>query len=136
MSLEVKMLKRIEDDVRMKLDEIKEAQAKPKKNPQNKLKALKEQLRRLEVVYMAGNKSDDDYIKESIIIKSQIKEEELKAENNHTEEDATHLQAFLDSDFKNTYNDFTQEEKKAFWQGIIKTVHFDGKEIKSVELYF
>ena len=44
----------------------------PKKKPKSKLPALKEKLRRLNVMYLAGNISDDDYLKEDAELKAQI----------------------------------------------------------------
>lgn len=85
---------------------------------------------------MSGNKSDEDYISESIAINNKIKEAEKEAANVPAESDIASLQAFLDSDFKNKYNDLTREEKKVFWGGLVKAVHLEGKEIKSVELFF
>ena len=134
---EKKMLARIEKEVRDKITEIEEERAKGKTNAaQNRLKSLREQLRRLEVVYMSGNKSDEDYISESILINSKIKEAELELKKDPAESDTSALQAFLDSDFKSRYKDLTREEKKILWSGLVKNVYLEGTEIKSVELFF
>lgn len=133
---EKKMLARIENDVREKIKEIEEARAQPKNTSQKRLKSLKEQLRRLEVVYMSGNKSDDDYIAESMIINSKIREAEAELKNDPTERDTSSLQAFLDSNFKERYAELSREEKKIFWSRLVQEIQMEGKEIKSVELNF
>lgn len=136
MSLEKALLAELEGIVKQKIEEIENERAKPRKKPANNLKALKEQLRRLEIVYMAGNKSDDDYIAESNDIKKKIKAAEEALASDPAEVDVSGLKAFLQSDWRALYDDYTREEKQAFWRGILKEVHFDGKKIKAVELNF
>ena len=51
----------------------------PKPKPRYNLPALREQLRRLEVIYLAGNKSDEEYITEQAEIKALIAKAESEA---------------------------------------------------------
>ena len=104
--------------------------AKPKKKPKSKLPALKEKLRRLNVMYMAGNISDEDYLKEDADLKAQIAKEESKLPP--PERDITPLQELLNTDFESIYKTLDQEEKQRFWRGIIKEVHFKDKDIVGV----
>ena len=69
-------------------------------------------------------------------IKKKIKVAEQEAANDPAEADITGLKEFLASDYKSVYNDFSREEKQSFWRGLIQTIHFDGLEIKSIELRF
>lgn len=105
--------------------------AKPKKKTRSKLPALKERLRRLNVMYMAGNVSDDDYLKEDAELKALI----AKAENEAPppERDVEPLREILNVDFEKIYLTFTQEEKRRFWRGIVKEIVFDGKAIVDVK---
>jgi len=103
---------------------------KPKKKPKSKLPALKEKLRRLNVMYLAGNMSDDDYLKEDAELKAQI----AKAENElpPPERDITPLQELLNTKFEEIYQTFESEEKRRFWRGIIKEIKFDDKDIVDI----
>lgn len=104
--------------------------AKPKKKPKSKLPTLKEKLRRLNVMYMAGNISDEDYLKDDADLKAQIAKAE--SELPPPERDITPLQELLKTNFEEIYKTLDQEEKRRFWRGIIKEVHFKDKDIVDV----
>lgn len=104
--------------------------AKPKKKPKSKLPALKEKLRRLNVMYMAGNISDEDYLKDDAELKAAIAKEESKLPP--PEKDITPLQELLKTNFEEIYDTLDQEEKRRFWRGIIKQIIFDDKDIVDV----
>jgi len=103
---------------------------KPKKKPKSKLPALKEKLRRLNVMYLAGNMSDEDYLKDDAELKAQIAKAE--SELPPPERDITPLQELLKTDFEGIYKTLDQEEKRRFWRGVIKEVHFKDKDIVDV----
>lgn len=105
--------------------------AKPKKKPKSKLPALKEKLRRLNVMYLAGNMPDEEYLKEDADLKAQIAKAE--SELPPPERDITPLQELLKTDFEKIYETLDQEEKRRFWRGIIKEVKFDDKTIVDVD---
>lgn len=106
---------------------------KPKAKPKANTAALKEQLRRLEVVYLAGNKSDEEYLKESKELNDAIK----KAEQEHSEDegnkDLSILQETLEVDFKSMYSTLDDEDKRRFWRTLIKRIYIKGNKITSVE---
>ena len=104
---------------------------KPKPKPKVNIKALKERLRRLNVTYMAGNISDDEYHEQDAEIKGLIAKAEQEAPP--PERDVEPLREILAIDFNAIYKTFTQEEKRRFWRGIIKEVVFDGKDIVDVK---
>lgn len=104
--------------------------AKPKKKPKSKLPALKEKLRRLNVMYLAGNMPDEEYLKEDAELKAQIAKAE--SELPPPERDITPLKELLKTDFEGIYKTLDQEEKRRFWRGIVKQVIFDGKDIVDV----
>lgn len=107
---------------------------KPKKKPKTDVAALKEQLRRLEVVYMAGNKSDEDYLREDRELKELIAKAE--AEGPPPERDLAPLRQLLESDFRSIYKTLDEGERKRFWQNIIKEIHLDPEEKRVKELIF
>lgn len=103
---------------------------KPKKKPKSNLPGLKERLRRLNVMYMAGNMSDADYLKEDAELKLAIAKAESEAPP--PERDITPLHALLKTDFEGIYKTLEAEEKRRFWRSIIKEVKFDDKDIVDV----
>lgn len=103
---------------------------KPKKKPKSNLPALKERLRRLNVMYMAGNVSDEDYLKDDAELKAMIAKAE--SELPPPERDVEPLKELLKTDFENIYKTLDQEEKRRFWRGIIKEVHWNDRDIVDV----
>ena len=113
--------------------EIAKAEAeklKPKKKPQTNIAALKERLRRLNVMYMAGNKSDEEYLKEDAELKALIAKAESEAPP--PDRDVEPLKEILNTDFKTIYETLNQEEKRRFWRGIVKEIVYKDKDIVDV----
>ena len=104
--------------------------AKPRPKPKTNIKELKEKQRRLTVAYMAGNKTDEEYLQEDAELKSLI----AKAEKTAPPEprNIQPLKDLLESDFKSIYESLTEEEKQIFWTKLIKEIKLDGKRIKRV----
>lgn len=112
---------------------VKVERAKPKKKPKTDVSKLKEKLRRLEVVYMAGNKSDEDYISESKELQAAIKRAESETQESIANKDINSLEELLSTDFKTIYQTLDREEKRRFWRTLIKRIYMDGNEIVSVD---
>ena len=128
--IEKYMLKNIRPLMEKEIQEHELEKAKPKKKPKSKLPALKEKLRRLNVMYLAGNMPDEEYLKEDAELKAQIAKAE--SELPPPERDITPLQELLKTDFEGIYKTLDQEEKRRFWRGIVKEVHFQDKDITGV----
>lgn len=103
---------------------------KPKPKPKVDIKGLKERLRRLNVVYMAGNLPDDEY---------HVQEAELKLLISKAEEalppkprDLEPLREVLETDFESLYATFDEDEKQLFWRRLVKEIVLDGREVKRV----
>ena len=110
--------------------EIERLKPRPKSN--GKVAALKERLRRLDVVYMAGNKPDEEYLKEQKEIKDEIKKEEMNEPENAADRDISIMQETLNSDFKTIYKTLDEDDKRSFWRYIIKEIKVQGNEVVSV----
>jgi hypothetical protein len=111
--------------------EIEARKPKNKNTADKKLKALKEQLRRLNIVYMTGNKTDDEYFKEDAELKLAISKAEKELEISRPR-NVDHLKDLLETDFRTMYSGFSPEEKQDFWQDLIKEIKLDGKQISKV----
>lgn len=127
------LLDHIEDMIRDEIAQVEIEKLKPKPKPKTNIPALKEQLRRLEVVYMAGNKTDEEYFKEQKELKDAIKKAEDESPVNPEDRDLTLLKEMLEVDFKSIYKMLSDEDKRRFWRLRIKEIHVKENEIISVD---
>lgn len=112
-----------------------------KKSTQNNKKAdvpkLKERLRRLNIIYMGGNMSDDEYNAQAIELRTAISKAEESLAFDNTPQKLEEIKTMLSGDFESVYNTFTRDEKQRFWRAIIKKVKFKSNgnpyEIESIE---
>lgn len=134
---EIKVEKYLLANVKSELDNfIVEAEArgavKKGKGPEMDIVKINEQMRRLNVVFMSGNMSDDDYIKETAALKAKL-EKAKKEEKKTRPPDVEVLKQFLKSDFEGIYGTLTPEDKRRMWRSIISEIHVEGNEIKSIK---
>ena len=133
---EKQLLERLDEFMRDTIAEV-EIEANAPKNKsvvEKKIKNLKEQLRRLNIVYMAGNKSDEDYFKEDAEIKVELSKAEKEYELNKPR-NVDHLKKLLATDFRTMYAGLEPDEKQEFWQDLIKEIRLDGKTVVKVIFY-
>ena len=128
--LEKQLLTKLEDFLRDEIARVELEQSKPKPKPKTNVKALKEKQRRLTVAYMAGNKSDEEYLKEDAELKALIAKAEATAPPEP--KDVTPLKALLETDFREIYEVLDEEERQRFWQNLIKEIKLDGKKVVDV----
>ena len=99
---------------------------KKSKTKKNDIEKLQEKLRRLNVVFFAGNMTDEEYATQSNAIKNQIiiaQQEESKIERPVNVEA---IKAFLKTDFENMYETLTKEERRTMWRSVIDEILLDG----------
>jgi len=107
-------------------------QAEKKRQPKVKdIVSLNEQLRRLNVVYISGNLSDEEYAAETKRIKSEIEKAKQKDEE-YRPVNTKGLKAFLESDVLATYPSLNKEEQRRLWRSIIQEIHVEGTTVKHV----
>ena len=129
------LLDNLEDLLKAEIARVELERTKPKKKPKTDVSALREKLRRLEVVYMAGNKSDAEYLAETSEIKEQIRKAELEKLEEPDETDIEALKATLETDFRGIYETLDLEDKRRFWRGLIKQIHIKGNNVQSVDFF-
>lgn len=127
------LLDNLEDLLKAEIARVELERTKPKKKPKTDVAALREKLRRLEVVYMAGNKSDAEYLQETAEIKEQIKKAEMETIEDMEEPDIEALKATLETDFRGIYETLEPEDKRRFWRGLIKEIHVKGNNVQAVD---
>lgn len=104
---------------------VKLERVKPKKKPKTNVANLREQLRRLNVAYRAGNMSDDEYIADSKELNQMILKAEAEAKEDPAEKDLTGIQTVLETDFRGIYQDLTPEDRRRFWRSLIDYINLD-----------
>lgn len=127
------LLDRLEDLLKDEITRVEIERKKPKPKPKTNITALKEQLRRLDIVYMAGNKTDDEYLKEQKEIKDAIKKAEDETPACPADRNIDNLKEMLETDFKSIYEDLDVEDKQRFWRTLIKQIHLEGNSVVSVD---
>ena len=111
--------------------EVEANDSKNKSNAERTLKNLKERLRRLNNIYMAGNKSDEEYFKEDAELKLQISKAEKELEEKRPRR-VDHLKDLLETDWQDMYSNLTEEGKQEFWQDLIKEIRLKEKRVIDV----
>lgn len=126
------LLTNIERLLKLEIERVEIEKSKPKPKAKTNISALKERLRRLDVSYMAGNKTDEEYLKEQKEIKQTIAKIEKELPENYEDRDLSHIVEMLNVDFVTIYETLDDEDKRAFWRNIIKEIHVNGNDIVSV----
>lgn len=130
--IEKYLLTNIRNDLEQFVIQAEAEQAQKRRQPKVKdIMSLNEQLRRLNVVYISGNLTDEEYAAETKRIKTEIE----KARNEEEESRPVNVEgikAFLESDVLATYPNLNKEEQRRLWRSIIKEIHVDGTTVKQV----
>ena len=116
--------------VNTEIEKVDLEKRKPRPKPKTNVAALKEQLRRLNVTYMAGTKPDAEYLAEAAELKAAI----AKAENDAppVERDLEPLKQFLDKDFRETYEKLNLEDRRRLWRSVIKEIVVEKNDVKDI----
>ena len=127
------LLDNLDELLREEIARVELERTKPKKKPKTDATALREKLRRLEVVYMAGNKTDAEYLAETAELKEQIRQVEMERLDDPAEIDIDALRATLETDFRGIYETLSQEDRRRFWRGLLREIHVKGNHVQSVD---
>lgn len=134
--LEAYLLDNLEALLEGEIAKIKVEQAKPKKKKKTDVAKLREQLRRLNVAYIAGNKPDEEYLAETKELNEKIKKAEEAERENVANKDTEPWERVLQTDFRGIYEELNLEERRRFWRGLIKQIYVtEEAEVKSVEFF-
>lgn len=122
-------------DMLMK-DEIAKVEiekSKPKPKPKTNIDSLKEKLRRLDVIYMAGNIDDDEYLTQQKELKSAIQKAENMVAQMPENRDVSNIKEMLETDFKSIYHTLDDVDKRRFWRSLIQRIYVKDNSIVSVD---
>ena len=92
--------------------------ADPKPKPKRDKAKINEKIRRLNVIYMSGGKSDEEYSSELADLKAQLS--------------AAELEEILTSDFETIYASLEREEKRRFWLSIVDHLVIEKNRVVDV----
>ena len=126
------LLEHLEELLKLEIKTVEEARRKPQPKHKTDIDNLKEQLRRLDVIFMAGNKTDEEYLKEQKELKDAIRKAESEKPVSIADKDIEFLKEVLNSDFKTVYNTLDAEDRRAFWRYVIKEINVKGNDVVSV----
>lgn len=133
LKIEKWLLKNIRNLMHNEIARVEIEKTKPRPKPKTNVAALKEQLRRLEVVYMTGNKPDEEYIKEQKELNNAIKKAENETPKTDADKDLNMLHEILSTDFESVYKTLSAEDRRRFWRGLINRIYLDGNKISHVD---
>ena len=111
--------------------EVAEKKKQRKPNVQNLVK-LNEQLRRLNVIYIAGNIADEEYVLETKRIKAAI-EKAKKTDGQARPVNLEGLKTFLESNFLSIYDTLSKEDQQCIWRSIIDEIYVEGTTVTGVK---
>lgn len=92
---------------------------------------LKEQLRRLNVIFMAGNISDEEYEAEAKRLKAELAKAQSQEEENRVPNTAL-IKSFLESDFLTIYDTLSKDDQRRVWRSIIKEILVEGTQVTGI----
>lgn len=101
------------------------------KDNTKKLAALKEELKRTNLLFTKGRLEEEEYDKEYARLEKEIK----KLEEEPTKKDITVLKDLSSMDWQTMYKELTDENKQAFWRSIIDRIELDPQNYKKGEEY-
>lgn len=127
------LLNNLAELVKGEIASVELERTKPKAKPKTDVAKLREELRRLNVAYRAGNMSDDEYLSESKDINARIVKASAEAANDPAERNLDELKELLETDFITLYRSLDRADQRRFWRALVKEINVnDNAEITSV----
>lgn len=131
--IEKYLLENIRRDLESYVIQTEAVQAKKPAQPKIRdILKLSEQLRRLNVIFIAGNISDEEYASETKRIKAEI-EKARKSETENRPANLDGLKKLLQSDFLSAYDALPKEDKRRFWRTLIEEIYIDGTNVTGIK---
>ncbi len=134
--LQSDLLQYVQDAVAEQIANIQSVKdARKKKKPRKSNRAsIEAQLDRLDDVYIRSTRmTAEKYEQKKAAILAKLVEEDEPEEKLPELADLQKIQALFDSGVLEMYKDFTPEERREFWRGILVGVLIERKQIKSVD---
>ena len=97
------------------------------------IKKLEDELARVNYRFQKNRMGYDEYDKECERLEGKITK--LKSDLVPQKRDTSHLLELINSDWKTVYHTLTDENKRALWRSIIKSIKKTGKNSYDIEFY-
>ena len=81
---------------------------------------------------MAGNKTDEEYLKEQKELKAAIKKAEDVNPVSRADRDVEYIHKLLEVDFIAIYETLDDDEKRVFWRSLFKEIKVEGNDVVGV----
>lgn len=134
--IEKQLLANIRNDLEQFVVQTDAEQKNKRQKPKVKdVVSLNEQLRRLNVIYMSGNISDEEYSSETKRLRNEI--ERSRADEEYQR--PPNLQAikdFLNSDFLSSYDILSKEDQRRFWRSLVEEIYIDKTSVTGIKPRF
>lgn len=131
--IEAYLLEHIRQDLERVVIEADAEATKKRRQPKvHDIVTLNEQLRRLNVIFIAGNISDEEYAAET----SKLKAELQKAKAAEKEETLVNLEALrklLQTDFLSAYDTLSKEDRRRLWRSLIEEIYINGTNVTGIK---
>lgn len=108
--------------------------AKAPKKPRKKIDTgkLREQLRRLNNIYISGNMTDGEYNDQAEAMRAAIAAAEQEERTAEKPIDLESMRTLLGAGFQQHYQTFTREERQRFWRSIIQEIRLDDNQVSEI----
>ena len=133
--LEQELLEYVKTAVANKIVEVKAVKAKPKaKRRKGNRASIEKQLDKLEDLYISDDRmTKEKYETKKAAILAKLVPDEEPEEKLPDLADLEKIQALFDSGVEELYKDFTPEERREFWRGIVSEIKVEGYKIVDVD---
>lgn len=112
--------------------EAEEAKKQRKPNPQDVVN-LTERLRRLNMIYMAGNLSDLEYAAQAKQLNADIAKAKAEAASQPQPANIRAIKDFLCSNFLDLYSTLSKEDRRRMWRSLIAEIYVDGTNVTGIK---
>lgn len=131
--IEKHLLAHIQTDLEQYITEVEVEATQKRRLPKvQDVVTLNEQLRRLNVIFISGNISDEEYVSETSRIKAEIEKAKL-AESDNRPVNVDGIKRFLESDFRSVYETLSKEDQRRMWRSIIDEIYVDGTSVTGIK---
>ena len=131
--IEAYLLENIRSDLESFVIKTEAEETQKRRQPKvQDIVALNEQLRRLNVVYIAGNLSDEEYTAETRRIKAEI-EKSRKQEIQDQPVNLDRIKALLQTDFLSAYESMSKDDQRRLWRSMIEEIYISGTTVTGIK---
>jgi DNA invertase Pin-like site-specific DNA recombinase len=134
--LEKMLLEYVKESVAEQIVKVKEVTAakKPKKGKKSNRASIEKQLDKLEDLYISDDRmTKEKYEAKKAAILAKLIPEDEPEEKLPDLADLEKIQALFDSGIEELYQEFSPEERREFWRGILTRVEIREREIVDVD---